>query len=113
MNAAGKKPHISYCLIPPEYPDLERFRDSSGRPKRQASYLLVSSPMEVPQPVVPPFCIPELCWLYMKHLGIFVRKILIQEAWGGDKEMCISVTPKLRLSPLNHHSPQKACINKK
>lgn len=32
---------------------------------------------------------------------------------SGDNEMCISVTPKLRLSSLSHYSSQKVCINKK
>lgn len=31
----------------------------------------------------------------------------------GDKEMCMCVTPKLRLSSLNDHSSQKGYINKK
>lgn len=71
MNVAGKEPHISYCLIPLEYPDLERCHDSSDRPKHQASYLLILSPMEVPGSAVPTFCTSAI-WVCLKHLGIVI-----------------------------------------
>lgn len=42
-DEAGKEPNISHCLIPSEYPDLERLRGSSDRPEHYSSGVLSSS----------------------------------------------------------------------